>query len=60
MSNENVDKENQNTFFLSLTEEILNAMFIRGDISKDEKDKLLKLSIQNFPCNKGIIASYIA
>ena len=60
MSNEIADKENQNTFFLMLSEEIINSMYERGDINDAEKDKLLELAFLNFPCNKTLISSLIA
>ena len=60
MSNEIADKENQNTFFLMLSEEIIKAMYERGDINDAEKDKLLELARLNFPCNKALISSLIA
>ena len=52
--------ENQNTFFLMLSEEIINAIYERGDINNAEKDKLLELARHNFPCNKALISSLIA
>lgn len=52
--------ENQNTFFLMLSEEIIKAMYERGDINDPEKDKLIELARHNFPCNKALISSLIA
>ena len=44
MSNDKKDTENQNTFFLMLSEEIIKAMYERDDINDAEKDKLLELA----------------
>lgn len=59
MSNDKKDTENQNTFFLILSEEIINAMKDRGDINDAEKDKLLELARLNFPCESTLISSLI-
>lgn len=59
MSNDKKDTENQNTFFLMLSEEIINSMYEHGDLNDDEKDKLLELVAINFPCNKALVSSLI-
>ena len=59
MSNDIKDTENQNTFFLMLSEEIINSMKDRGDINDAEKDKLLELACLNFPCESTLISSLI-
>ena len=59
MSNDKNDTENQNTFFLMLSEEIINSMKDRGDINDAERDKLLELARLIFPCESTLISYLI-